>query len=356
MATSNLTVSAPARSFTRKQISVTFDTPLADGSTDSLTLEGTHRIRATITHAGMSVGSDLALTIEGMDWRDMNRLSFIENRPNATNPTLMNQSDTTVTLRAGTYGKALPTVFYGNVFKAYASYNGGSATFTVVARTISTLSKQIPPAISYRGPRSVISILSGICTRAGITLADHGGWGSYSTLCNHYGEGTSLNQIEDVITAVGGTCNFQNIPDTPDGPRNSALGTLHVWGPNYDGSREPQTAQTPLIGPESGMIGYPEYSATGLVFSCLFRPDIAFYAPLAVKSSRIPAGWLTDKNGSGLNQQGQPITMRNAPWDGLWLPRMVTHDLSSETAGGPWMTTAECQRTDLSNPDAFPTK
>ncbi|MPV99812.1 hypothetical protein [Bombella apis] len=354
MTQSNLSVTAPERSFTRKQISVTFDVALPGGGIDSVTLEGAHRIRATIKHAGMSLGSELALTIEGMSWRDMNRLSFVENRPNVTNPTLTNQSSTTVTVRAGTYGKALPTVFHGNVFKAYASFNGGSAIFTVVARTISLLTKTIPPAISYRGPRNVVSILSDICLQAGITLADHGGWGSYATICNHYGEGTSLDQIVDVIEAVGATCDFVSIPSAQDERGQSSLGVLHVWGPNYDGSREPRKAETPLIGPETGMIGYPEYSATGLVLNCLFRPDITFNTPIYVQSSQIPAGWLTGAN--GLNQQGQAITARNAPWNGTWTPRNITHDISSETLNGPWMTTAECQRTDLSNPYAFSAK
>lgn len=354
MAQTNLSVTAPDRSFTRKQISITFNVALPGGGTDSLTLDGAHRIRATIKHAGMSLGSELALTIEGMSWQDMNRLSFIENRPNATNPTLTNQSSTTVTVRAGTYGNALPTVFHGNVFKAYASFNGGSAIFTVVARTISLLTKTIPPAISYRGPRNVVSILSDICAQAGIILADHGGWGSYATLCNHYGEGTFLDMVKSVIQNVKGTYDIRPIAAAQDERGQSSLGTLHVWGPNYDGSREPRKAETPLIAPETGMIGYPEYSATGLVLNCLFRPDIAFNAPIYVKSSQIPAGWLTNAN--GLNQQGQAITARNAPWNGTWTPRNITHDISSETLNGPWLTTAECQRTDLSNPYAFSTK
>ncbi|GBQ07268.1 hypothetical protein [Saccharibacter floricola] len=333
-------------SFTRKQLIVTFDVVNQDGSHDSLTLAENHRIRATISHAGMSIGSELALTIEGMSPDKIARLSYLKNTPNVINPTLRNQSSSTVTVRAGTYGTALPIAFHGMVWESYASFNGGSSTFTVKALTVVALAKVIPPALSYRGPRTVSSIFQDICTGAGITLVDHGGWDTYGTLYNHYVEGTKLDQIEGTLEATGGTYDFVPIVRTEDHERVSVSGTLHIWGPNYNGTQGKPQPSAPLISSQSGMVGYPNYSATGLTFSCLFRQDIAFYVPLQVSSQQMPAGW-QEVGTTGKNQQGQTLRIPSKPYDGLWLPIYVSHDLSAEVPNGPWFTTAECQRTDM---------
>ncbi|MCX5620508.1 hypothetical protein, partial [Bombella pollinis] len=53
--------------------------------------------------------------------------------------------------------------------------------------------------------------------------------------------------------------------------------------------------------------------------------------------------------------QSQPDSLTNqshqliskAPWDGLWLPIAIQHEVSTEIAEGKWHTTIECIRTNL---------
>ncbi|MCX5617013.1 hypothetical protein NQF87_08535 [Bombella sp. TMW 2.2559] len=327
-------------SFTRKQISVTFNIALPDGTTDSLTLESDYRIKAIVSHAGMSVGSELELEIWGMSINDMNQLCYVANYPNAENPRTVNQSNSTVTVRVGDYGKPLTTLFTGLLTEGSADLNGGEPVFRAHAMTSVIMAAVVPDPISYRGPRSVVSILSDICTAAGFQLIDHGGWGRHSTLHNHYAEGTTLDQIRRTVEDCGGTYNFTNI-NAPAVEGAAPLGgTVEVWGPTYGGVTKDMLARTiPLISPETGLIGYPAYNRAGISFSCFLRPDIAYYQPVKVVKEYTPAGWVAGEN--GLNQQGQRIA--SAPWNGFWLPYSITHEVTAEIPGGNWHTFVDCQ-------------
>ncbi|MXV58358.1 MULTISPECIES: hypothetical protein [unclassified Saccharibacter] len=326
------------QSFSRKTLVVTFNVVNERGLTDQLTLDEGHRIRATISHAGMGIGTELSLTIEGMRPDLMNRLSFVANRSNMENPTVTNQSSSTVELRAGTYGKALTLVFTGSIRTSFASFNSGSSVFNVKAQMITLLSDSITDPISYSGSVPVPAILSDICTSAGLAFADHGGWKDCPHLSNHYAGGTALDKIADVVHAAGGTWNLTNFQDRSTAEGQSRTGIVHAWGSAYSGNEVKRTL--PLINHQSGMIGYPEYNDTGISLDCLFRPDISFYEPIEVRSSQMPAGWEAQENDK--NQQGQYIG--SSVWNGYWLPLFISHDLSSEVPNGPWMTHIECQR------------
>ena len=327
-------------SFSRKQISVTFNIALPDGTTDSLTLESDYRIKAIVSHAGMSVGSELELEIWGMSIHDMNRLSYVANYPNAQNPRTVDQSNSTVIVRVGDYGQPLTTLFMGLLTEGSADLNGGEPVFRAHAMTSLLLAAVVPDPISYRGPRSVVSILSDICTAAGYQLIDHGGWDRHAVLHNHYAEGTTLDQLKSTIEACGGTFNLTNINAIEIQDATPLSGTVEVWGPTYGGVVKSASEITlPLISPETGLVGYPTYNRSGISFSSLLRPDIAFYQPVKIKKEYTPAGWVA--SAGGLNQQGQRIA--TAPWDGIWLPISITHEVTSEIPGGNWHTFVYCQ-------------
>ncbi|MCX5616992.1 hypothetical protein NQF87_08430 [Bombella sp. TMW 2.2559] len=331
-------------SFTRKQIAVTFNIVRPDGGTDSLTLESDYRIKAIVSHAGMSVGSELDIEIYGMSLNDMNRLSYVANYPNAQNPRTVNQSNSTVIVRVGDYGRPLTTLFMGLLTEGYADLNGGEPVFRAHAMTSVLLAGILPDPISYRGPRSVVSILSDICTASGYQLIDHGGWDRHATLTNTYLEGTTLQMIEKVIKACGGTYNSQPISARNDKDGSASIGLVEVWGPTYGGVTKSALEDTiPLISVETGLIGYPTYNRAGISFTTLLRPDIAYYQPIKMKNRYTPAGWVTGTN--GLNQQGQSVG--RGPWDGIWLPISITHEVTAEIPGGNWHTFVDCQRTNI---------
>ena len=339
-------VSTGSDSFTRKAIEVQFDVVNPSGGTDTVIIPEGHRIRAGIAHAGLSSGSELNMEIWGLSQNTMNRLCFVENLPNATSPLFRNQSDTNVIVRAGDYGGSKQTIFSGNAVRSYAKYGPGEP-YIVNAVSNSALNGFFGEPVSYPGAWSVPGILSDLAVRAGCGFVDHGGWGRNSTLIDHVAQGALIDQIESVIDASLGSFNF--VAGGGYGHRGglSANDILHVWGPSYRGSISADKLKTmPVISKESGLLGYPEYTAYGMKLRSIFRPDILFFTPFLAVSNYIPYAWAyTDQD--GFNGKGQRIATGRQPWDGAWLPYMITHDLSTETPKGPWDTTIECQRSDV---------
>lgn len=70
----------------------------------------------------------------------------------------------------------------------------------------------------------------------------------------------------------------------------------------------------PLISPETGLDGYPVFNSTGVNFETLFNPAITF---------------------GGSVQMVSEIPKAN----GTWVVVSMSHQLSSQTPGGPWRTT-----------------
>lgn len=69
-----------------------------------------------------------------------------------------------------------------------------------------------------------------------------------------------------------------------------------------------------LVSPETGLIGYPMFNQVGINFDTLFNPNIIFGGYVEVKSS-----------------------VANAT--GSWIVNSISHQLSSQTPGGPWQST-----------------
>ncbi|MUG90113.1 hypothetical protein [Bombella sp. ESL0385] len=68
---------------------------------------------------------------------------------------------------------------------------------------------------------------------------------------------------------------------------------------------------------------------------------------LLLESKYAPQNWLPSPNqpDSLTNQSHQLIG--KAPWDGLWLPIAIQHEVSTEMQEGKWHTTIDCIRTNL---------
>lgn len=336
--------SARSEGFTRKAIEVQFDVVNPGGGVDTVLIPEGHRIRAGIAHAGLASGSELNMEIWGLTKNTMNRLCYVDNLPNSVVPAFRNQSDTTVIVRAGDYGKPKPTVFVGNIQSGFASYNNSEGKFTVRAVSIAPLAAQFDHAVSYPGPWDVVTMLSDICARAGIQLVDHGGWTTNRTLSNQYVEGSASDKIDAVVSAAKGTHNYEPIAPVQTKDGSTTGGILHVWGPGYSGMEEVAKGRLPLVSRDSGLLGYPDYTAYGMKVRTIFRPDIQFYSPILVVSNYVPAAW-AHSDQYGMNSRGQQISS-GEPWDGTWLPYSITHDISSELPNGPWETSLECQRSD----------
>lgn len=162
---------------------------------------------------------------------------------------------------------------------------------------------QAIPATSVQGSGDVATMLQGICAACDppVTLVNKG---VSSKLSNPAYAGSPEQQVR-------GICLDSNTAYTLQG------GVLTIWdgSKNIDGT-------TVNVGPDSGMVGYPEYSMMGFDITTAFDQEIQVGRQLALQKA-------TDPN--ALPVPGIP---------GTYFIRMVEHELSSEMPDGPWFTHA----------------
>ncbi len=350
-------------SFTHKQIIVTFYIPQAEGSFSSFTVGQDHAIHALIKHAGVALGSEAEITIRGLTKQTRDNLSIVPDYPMVDNLNHVLPGRTSIMLSVSDDNNlSLTTLFIGQISTAYTDYNEPDTLFQIHAMTNPVPAGIFLPAKGYKGPYPVLSILKEICLEANFQLSDEGGWDNHTTVTNHYRYGTALQQIDTLIKAVHATYDYTlYTPITADETNNlpnsykqqvsqitAYQGIIKARGPAYSGTpRKGLERKTPIISSQNGMVGYPKYNESGTTITTLLRPDIAFWQPITLKSDYAPQNWLPQKQhpNSLTNQSHQLIS--KAPWDGLWLPIAIQHEVSTEITEGKWHTTIDCIRTNL---------
>lgn len=261
---------------------------------DTVTLSGL-RVHAEVTQARFPTAESATVRIEGMTPDVMNRLSMA-----APDPTRQSASELILTTQDGAGGSAL--IFQGGVTLAYVDYtNVPNVAF--VAQAFSTV---LPNAMTvtptgYRGAVSVGQVLATIASKAGLTLHNQG----VTTLLHdpyfHGSPGQQLSQCLETVPLCAGL----------------GRGQLSVWPATVSAT------QALSVSAETGLIGYPAWSAGGLALRMLFNPLVSFNSLIALHSRYQPAGW---------GQQNGPVPV------GLWVASQVRHTLQTETPHGAWFT------------------
>jgi hypothetical protein len=294
-------------SFLSRQIDVTFrlsDAPagssgvpnvFVESGTNTVTLSGL-RVIAKIVNAGGGTMPTLDMAVYGMTLSIMNRLSTLGQEVNfiPNNEVLVAAGDDS--------GAAKSTVFVGNI----TGQLGGSfidfsdpanVAFRVHAAGLGVFAVLSSKPQSFSGSTDVASILSGLATQMDCKFLNNG---VTSKLNGQYLYGPPRAQALKVVRAA-----------LPRIEWNSGEGgVLAIWPAT--GSRSQTTI--PVISPQSGMEGYPSYTANGLELTTLFNPSISFGALVQVKSS-LPAA-------------NQVVKVMG-----------LDHDLHAQIPGGRWHST-----------------
>jgi len=283
--------------FKRRVISVSFT--LGTGSFgdkgNTVTVAGL-RVQAQIDKVvGPGMGT-LNMRIHGMTPDQMNQIS-------ALNQAAETIKRNTVTVQAGDDGDILATVFQGQILVGQQNLNSMPDTSMLIAGAAGHIaSVQTLAPISYPSGASAAIIMANLAQQAGMQFENSG---VQVQLPKSYFIGSPREQMK--ACAEAGQFNWM----IDDGGNAQGAGqTLAIWPKN--GTR---TGQIPLISPETGMIGYPDYSTSlnGLTISTLFNPNIRVGGLVQIKSG------LQVANG----------TFRTFD---------ISHTLESETPGGRWMT------------------
>lgn len=223
------------------------------------------RMSAYLQNAGGLSDGTMDLTIYGMTRSLMNQLSTLGIQVNLVpkNP---------ITLTAGTQGK-MTTAFQGYIMSAYADWNASpEPAFLITAHTFGAWGAAPAEASSFQGPADVATIMAGFATKMGMRFENSG---VTTKLPSSYFPGSLRDQARKCVKDAGISWN------------NGELGLIAIW-PKTGG----RGGQVPVIAPppKGSMIGYPTYTAYGIVLRNLYDPTIGLGQKVSVESSVLTTG------------------------------------------------------------------
>lgn len=281
--------------FARRLINYRFELGQGDfgsPSADTVDLSGL-RSSVDIVHAG---GNSLAVAdirIWGMPLDIMNRLTVLN--VYATPERRNNR----VTISAGDEDSGVAVCFVGGIQEAWTdASNPPDVAFQVSAASAFVENiKPIPPT-SYRGSVEVATVVAGIAAQMGMGLENGG---VTSRIADPYLPGALGAQLQSI-------CRAADIEYTIDTVRR----VVAIWprGGTRDGAAL-------IMSPETGLVGYPSFTQTGVRLRSLYNPSLIFGMKLEVRSELTAAC-------------------------GTWVVANVNHNLDADVPGGAWFTEVEC--------------
>lgn len=277
--------------FSRRHIDLEFrlgEGAFGDGGHNTVKVSGL-RVSANISKAGGVSMTSLQLRVYGLPLSVMNQLSTL-GKP------LVAGRKNTITVEAGSDDTGQSVCFIGTIFQAWADLTSSpDGVFLVEAHTgLLDALRPLPPT-SINGSADAATVISGLAQQMGYTFENSG---VSVQLSYPYFSGTGRDQAYACAQAA-------NIDILIDGT------TLAIWPKT--GSRKGASV---LLSKDTGLVGYPTWTANGLVLTSLFNPNITFGGNVEIKSIITPAC-------------------------GTWTVFKVDHDLESEVPGGKWFTRLE---------------
>jgi hypothetical protein len=285
-----------------KRIDVTFiKGPNAPGGgvfavsgTNTLKLSGL-RASALVTKAGGVSQGGLQLRLWGMTLSNMNELTTLGMTITVDRLVLNNQ----VILEAGDDDAGMSVVHHGTVYNAWTDFTGmPEVAFHVTSNAgLYEAARAVPPT-GYAGMVDVSTVLAGIASLAGWGFQNNG---VDVKIENTYHPGTAWDQMQQIVEHA----NINALRD------DGAPPTLIIWPKG--GTR---FGEVPLVSPDTGMIGYPAYTANGIIVTTRYNPAIGYGQRVKVQSD-LPQAC------------------------GIWVVMTLTHTLDAETPNGTWQTRFE---------------
>jgi hypothetical protein len=277
--------------FTQKLINVTFNS--GAGSFSPISLTG---LRITChTEAGAEPSMLWCdLLIYGMTLSHMNQLSTL-------GWAVQKPGKDTISVYAGD-ASGMSLIYKGDIWQAVSDYQGGpNLPFHVVAKSGSRESALNVKPISVNSKSADFAQLwQQIAQKMGLQPETNG---INVKLAYPY----LPYSARDMAVALAQHANVNWTIDRD---------VLAAW-PRY-GSRQ---GAAPLISPQTGMVGYPSWSASGIKIRTLFNNELKIGGKVQVQSSITPA-------------------------NGTWSISKLEHNLQALTPNGEWFTTIEAYSLD----------
>lgn len=291
--------------FTQRSLRITFrllNNAFGPQGQDTVVLKG---LRATVdmTEAQFPSAQSATLRLYGLQPDLMNRLSLA-----APDLDVQNASEVMVETQDSQGITAL--VFQGGVTVAYADYSTApDIGFVVQAFSTVLPNALVVPPTSFRGAVPASQVLGAIAAKAGLGFVNNGVQTVFQAPYLYGSPGQQLAQCLETH------------------PMRMAIGRgqLTIWPATQVGQGANQTEEQPVtLSAQTGLIGYPSWSAGGLAFRMLFQPQVGFHTLIALQSRYQPAGW-----GAATN---------TAAPTGVWRVVQAHHSLQTQQPNGAWFT------------------
>ena len=249
------------------------------------------RVRAHIQSVGGQAQGQCQCVIYGLPLSTINKLTTI----GPIHAQIRGRN--ALKISAGIDGDTLHDVFLGFIHTAYGDFNAAPDVGLVVMAYSSApaLAKPVGPT-SYQGAVEVSQIMKDLAKEAGMAFVDAG---VKVTLSNPYFSGTTLDKIKACAKAA-------------DIYFSTDKNTLSIWSV---GSFSKDN--TLKLTPSTGLVGYPQFSSTGIAVKSMFAPQAALGGKLEIKESEVEAA------------------------NGEWNIFNVIHSLESRQPNGEWFTNLE---------------
>lgn len=269
---------------------------------DTVTIDN-ERISVRVSNSGAPVNSTAQVKIYGLAPSLMNQLSTLglvfdivpRNR---------------ITILAGDLGGAMTTVFSGTINASYGDY-AGQPDVPFHFECVQGGFEQVAPAppTSFAGQAAVADLMSGFARQMSLGFQNNG---VSAKLSNPYYSGSIKAQAQQCAQDA-------NIEWGTDG--------INLFIFPRGGNRN--TPSIPEISQEDGLlVSYPGFTQNGVMFKCLFTPQISFGSLVKVKSQVIQ-GVLT-------SQSAQISTLR-VPKDSTWAVNKMDLALDALVPKGDWL-------------------
>lgn len=268
--------------------------PFTESGSDTLTISGL-RMSATVNKAATPGGATLQMQIYGMTLSQMNQL--------ATLGMVYSQiKRNTITVLAGDASAPLATVFIGTILQAWINFdNMPDVAFHIEAQTLAAEAVISAQPTSISGGVDVAQMMGNFAQQMGCSFENSG---VSAKLPVSYFYGSIPNQAAACANAAGINWFVDNE-------------ILAIWPKGKS-----RAGTIPLISTTTGLIGYPGFTAYGLMLKTLFNPELRFGASVKVQSSLATV--------SALNTTG------------IWTIYSLDHEIESMVAHGKWYTSIVC--------------
>ena len=245
----------PTSTYSKKSLSVIIT--LRKGGANNQYVFENCAIKASIEKTGGAEFAKANVEIYGLTIETMGKLTTLSFQP-------LRNDWNFIEILAGEQGTTLQSVFKGEITLAYADLNNGKV-LKIQAQT-GAYPVLIPDAPrSVVGEQSAASLIESLAKQSNYSFSNEGVTAMVKDMTV---SGDPITKMRTIASHVGAELLIDD--DTvvllPSG-----------------GARKPQ-GEIPVVSVDTGMIGYPTFTNTGLSVSTFFRPDLRLAALVHVES------------------------------------------------------------------------